>query len=103
MDRTEIIRKAGLGAWVLPGRTYPLPLPRELEPYYCYTRDGGHSILVVIETEYQEGEDPVRFIIPAPVRTVLRAGFRIRDGLAWAGIPYDSENGIAVDEQDVEY
>jgi hypothetical protein len=34
---------------------------------------------------------------------VLRAGFRIRDGLAWAGIPYDSENGITVDEQDVEY
>jgi len=103
MDRTEIIRRAGLEAWILPGRTYPHPLPGELDPYYCYTRDGGHSILVVIETEYQEGEDPVRFIIPAPVRTVLRAGFRVQDGFVWTGIPYDSENGISVEEEDVEY
>ena len=103
MNRTDIIREAGLEKWVLPGRTYPHPLPDDLTPYYCYTRDGGHSILVVVENEYRQGDPPVRFIIPAPVKTVLKAGYHLRDGLVWAVLPYDSDDGLKVNDEDVEY
>lgn len=103
MNRTDIIREAGLEPWILPGRTYPHPLPRELEPFYCYTRDGGHSVLVVLENEYKQGSSPVRFIIPAPVKTVLKAGYQLRDGLVWAVLPYDREDGLRVRDEDVEY
>lgn len=103
MNRTEIIREVGLEHWVLPDRTYPSPLPDDLLPYYCYTRDGGHSLLVVIENEYRKGESPVRFIIPAPVKMVLKAGYRLHNGLVWATLPYDRDDGLRVDFTDVEY
>jgi hypothetical protein len=103
MNHPDIIREAGLGPWILPGRTYPHPLPKELEPFYCYTRDGGHSILVVLENEYQQGSSPIRFIIPAPVKAVLKASYQIRDGLVWAVLPYDREEGLQVESEDVEY
>ncbi len=103
MNRTDIIREAGLEPWILPGRTYPHPLPKELEPFYCYTRDGGHSILVVLENEYKRGSPPIRFIIPAPVKVVLKASYQIRDGLVWAVLPYDREEGLQVESEDVEY
>jgi len=104
IDRDEIIRHAGLERWVLPGRSYPEPLPDELAPYYCYTRDGGHSILVVIESEYKPGDDPKAYIVAAPVKTVLKYGYEVRDGLVWAQIPYDSDDGLAVDvDNEVEY
>lgn len=103
MNRSDIIREAGLLPWVLPGRTYPQPLPEDLEPFYCYTRDGGHSILVVLENEYKRGVPPIRFIIPAPVRMVLKAGYHVQDGLVWAVLPYDRENGLQPEDEDVEY
>ena len=101
--RDDIIREAGLEPWVLPGRTYPHPLPDNLIPFYCYTRDGGHSLLVVLENEYQAGKDPERFIIPAPVKTVLRAGYQCKDGLLWTTLPYEPESGLVVEEGDLEF
>lgn len=104
IDRDEIIRRAGLERWVLPGRSYPAPLPGELAPYYCYTRDGGHSILVVIENEYKPGDEPEGYIVAAPVKTVLKYGYEVRDGRVWSQIPYDSDDGLLVDEdEEVEY
>lgn len=104
IDRDEIIRRAGLERWVLPGRSYPEPLPGELAPYYCYTRDGGHSILVVIENEYKPGDEPEGYIVAAPVKTVLKYGYEVRDGRVWSQIPYDSDDGLLVDEdEEVEY
>ncbi|MDD1709430.1 MAG: hypothetical protein LUQ37_00810 [Methanoregulaceae archaeon] len=103
MNRSDIIREVGLERWVLPDRSYPAPLPDDLLPYYCYTRDGGHSLLVVVENEYRQGLSPVRFIIPAPVKMVLKAGYRLQDGLLWATLPYDRDEGLRVDDTDVEY
>jgi len=103
MNRTEIIRKAGLEPFVIPGRKYPQPLPDDLTPFYCYTRDGGHSILVVLENEYMQGDSPVRFIIPAPIKTVLKTGYHLRDGFVWAVLPYNQDGGLQVEEEDVEY
>ena len=103
MNRTDIIREAGLEPWVLPGRTYPHSLPDDLAPYYCYTRDGGHSILVVVENEYRPGDSPVRFIIPAPVKMVMKSRYHLKDGFVWAVLPYNRDDGIRVDNDDVEY
>ncbi len=103
MNRDDIIREVGLEPWVLPGRTYPRPLPADLLPFYCYTRDGGHSLLVVVENEYRQGLSPMRFIVPAPVQLVLKAGYHLHDGLLWATLPYDRDEGLRVDDSDVEY
>ena len=103
MNRSDIIREVGLERWVLPDRSYPSPLPDDPLTYYCYTRDGGHSLLVVVENEYRQGLSPVRFIIPAPVKMVLKAGYRLQDGLLWATLPYDRDEGLRVDDTDVEY
>ena len=86
-----------------PEGRIPSLLPDDLSPYYCYTRDGGHSILVVVENEYRQGDPPVRFIIPAPVKMVLKAGYHLKDGFVWAVLPYDRDDGIRVDDKDVEY
>lgn len=101
--RDDIIREAGLEPWILPGRTYPNPLPDDVRPFYCYTRDGGHSLLVVVENEYRAGQKPERFAIPAPVKTVLRAGYHVKDRLLWSTLPYHSDSGLVVEEGEVEF
>lgn len=40
------VHETGIERWVIPGRSYPSSLPDELLGFYCYTRDGGHSIIV---------------------------------------------------------
>jgi len=102
--REKLIRRAGLEQWVLPGRCYFTPLPDDIAPFYCYTRDGGHSILVVLESEYKPGDDPERYIVASPVKTVLKYGYHVRDGLLWAKIPYSQDEGLILDEdEEVEY
>jgi hypothetical protein len=102
-DASHIIRAAGLADWVLPGRKYPGVLPEGVRDYYCYTRDGGHSLLVVLEDEYRHGAPPERFVVAAPVKMVLREGYRLRDGYLWAKLPYTRDVGLAVRDEDVEY
>ncbi|MEU4091522.1 hypothetical protein [Streptomyces sp. NPDC026673] len=35
---------------LMPGGTYPRPLPAELAPWYCATGDAGHCIAVVVQS-----------------------------------------------------
>ena len=100
---SEIIRKAGLERYVILGKRYPFPLPKELKGFYCYTVDGGHSIIVVLENEYRAGEPVENFLVPAPVKTVLKVGYTIREGYVWCKIPYSKEIGLVTDEEDTEY
>jgi hypothetical protein len=97
------VHEIGIEQWVLPGRHYPSLLPEELARFYCYTRDGGHSVIVILENEVMPGEDPVRFAVPAPVRMVLQSGWVMRRGWPWCQLPYDRDNGLIVGEGDVEY
>ncbi|MBG0831609.1 hypothetical protein HS041_28155 [Planomonospora sp. ID67723] len=46
VDPAEAILR-GLGHMQAQGRTYPGKLPDELERWYGYTLDGGHSIMVL--------------------------------------------------------
>lgn len=97
------VRDTGLERFVLPGRKYHTPLPAELVPFYCYTRDGGHSIIVILADEVKAGESPTRFAVPAPVKMVLRAGWEMRDGWPWCTLPYGPETGLVNAEQDAEF
>jgi hypothetical protein len=92
-----------LGGYLVPGHTYPAGLPAELQPWYCYTSDGGHSIMVAIAAHYQPGADPAEFLAPAPVRAVTRAGWQVRDGFVVADLRYDPDLGLIADEADTEF
>ncbi|OPX72593.1 MAG: hypothetical protein A4E38_00521 [Methanoregulaceae archaeon PtaB.Bin108] len=102
-DIEQLIRSAGLEGWILQGRRYPHPLPEGLRNYYCYTRDGGHSLLVVLEKEYRYGESPERYVVPAPIRMVLRSGYREKDGYLWSDLPYTKDLGLQVRDEDIEF
>lgn len=88
---------------LVPGRAYPRPLPEELARWYCYTRDGGHSIAVAIKTLYQRGGDPDDFLVPAPVKAVQRVGWTVDDGFVVADLPYDARLGLITEPGDDEY
>jgi hypothetical protein len=99
----SLICRAGLERYIVPGRRYHSALPPELEAAYCYTVDGGHSVIVVLENEYVEGSPVEGWLVPAPVRAVLRAGYQVRDGLVWCRLPYSSEVGLLTESEDDEY
>jgi hypothetical protein len=92
-----------LGGSLVPGKTYPHPLSAQIEPWYCYTVDGGHSICVIIMSQVKPGEPLEDFLVPAPVKTVLRAGVAKRNGFLWCDLPYDDTRGLVVPEGDNEY
>jgi hypothetical protein len=98
----EIIAKQ-LGRYLVAGRTYLNPLPPELQAWYCYTADGGHSILVAVAAHYKSGGDPDEFLVTAPVKAVQRAGWQLRDGFVVADLEYDPHRGLTTDESDDEY
>lgn len=97
------VQEIGIGQWVIPGRQYHSPLPEELLGFYCYTRDGGHSIIVILENEVLPGEEATRFAVPAPVRMVIQSGWVMRGGWPWCQLPYDQETGLMVSDGDLEF
>jgi len=103
VDPLSLVRRAGLERYTVSGRQYPQALPPELEGAYCYTVDGGHSIIVVLENEYRPGTPVEEWLVAAPVRSVLRAGYSVRDGLVWCRLPYSSEFGLLTPEGEDEY
>ena len=101
MDPKRII-----GSLRLPqasGKSYPRQLPGELQAWYCYPLDCGHSIVVALKQCYTPGGDPRQFLVPAPVKAVLRAGYEQRDGYILVDLPYDNEIGLTTQPGDEEY
>jgi len=103
MDIIELIRRAGLEQWVVQDKTYPGALPPGLRSSYCYTRDTGHSIIVVLENEYQPGEAVDQYLAPAAVKTVIKSGYTVKDGLVWCRIPFHPLTGLEEDLDDMEF
>ena len=99
----DIISKARLDRFVDRSKRYHSELPDELKPFYCYTIDGGHSIIVVLENEWESGKSIEDFLCPASVRTVLRHGYTVRDGYIWTSIPYSMQFGLIQEAGDYEY
>lgn len=84
---------------VVPGRSYPEPLPAELVPWYCYLRDGGHSIAVVVPEGEGAPEDPTDYLVPVPVRTVLRTEWHVDGGYVYCRVPYDPQLGVLTEQE----
>jgi hypothetical protein len=105
----NIIEKA-LGNYLVPGTQYPEPskLTDELNNWYCFTSDGGHSILCLLECHleeaFKETEDEIyKHLVPVPVKTVLK-NYRVELGLIVVDLPYSFEMGLEIeDEDDNEY
>ncbi len=91
-------------------KLYHIPLPPEIENWYVYTPDDGHSILVIsndLESEITEDRDSsyLDLLIPCPVKTVLR-GYRVNeDGVIIAEhAGYSEEFGLIIsDSSDYEF
>ncbi|CAM5628467.1 hypothetical protein [Streptomyces griseomycini] len=106
VDPAEVIVES-LGRMAVRGRTYPRPLPDELAPWHCYVLDGGHSILAVLD-DGSLGDAPPRQalldrLVPAPVRAVERAGWRVVDGFVLSPLPYDPDIDLVVEKEDEEF
>ncbi|MEU9354954.1 hypothetical protein AB0D65_29165 [Streptomyces griseoloalbus] len=104
-----IVRRTLAG--LLLDRPYPGELPAELAPWHCYTKDGGHSLLVLL-APVEEGfktsaGGPARIedaCVPVPVKAVLRAGWRVGDdGYVRTAVPYDPDLGVVTDPEDDEF
>ncbi|WP_431959395.1 hypothetical protein [Actinacidiphila sp. bgisy160] len=100
-DPADLIDRFAMGQQ--EGHPYPGELPADIAPWHCYLLDGGHSLLVALGSLYAAGVDPGAFMVPAPVKTVLRAGYTFRDGYPVADLPYDPTLGLVTDPGDDEF
>lgn len=93
-------------SFLIRGKAYPSPLPNDLEPWYCYTSDGGHSLLALLDglIEPDEPNQLWQQLCPVPVMTVLR-GYHLHEGfiVAEQGFRYDSQLGLQTDPNDDEF
>ena len=101
MNQHAIIKRI-LNGYLVAGTSYPQPLPQPLAAWYCYTSDGGHSIACAIKSRYTPGADPETFLVPVPVKTVLR-GYTEDDGYILVDVPYDRKYGLITPRGDDEY
>ena len=96
----ELVRKANLTYMVVEGKKYHSPLPAELEQFYCYVKDGGHCILVILPL----GDGPVEdYAVPLPVKTVLKTGYSVKNGYVYCDVPCDRHLGVVCDKDDDEF
>jgi hypothetical protein len=62
--------------------------------------DAGHCILVLLPGSNEPYE---RRIIPAPVKSVLKHGYTLKNGYVWCDLPYVPYWGLTTDENDREF
>ena len=93
----------GGSAYYVLGKSYHTPLPDELRPWYCYTTDGGHSILALLKGGYDRtNEDLWQEMCPCPVKAVLR-DYEIVDGYTVVPLKYSKSHGLMTDSGDDEF
>ncbi len=84
---------------------YPGFIPNDLRVFYAYTPDMGHCIKIIpsnLEAQVNTG-DPQQFLLAAPVRSVLRCGFRWLRGYPVAPVPFIPGYGLATPPEDIEF
>lgn len=81
------------GEFYVPGKRYHSALPPELERWYAYCSDGGHCVVCVLKQDYQPGVDLTDYLVPVPVKTVLR-GYSVQEGYVVVDVGYDPRLGL---------
>jgi hypothetical protein len=88
---------------------YYKPIPKELEDWYVFTLDGGHNIFVLLKQSKKElKNNPQKsyedFMVPCPVKTVLKGYTVNNDGIIVVdGLHYSKEKGLVIPEENFEY
>jgi hypothetical protein len=104
----EIILKSfsDIPHMLLKERAYHSKLPTELENWYCYTLDGGHSILGIVvahsETAFAHNNDPCDYLMPISVKTVIGNYYNI-NGFIVVDVEYDEFLGPLEKDDDFEF
>lgn len=88
--------------WYVPNKTYYKPLPLELQEWYGYCSDGGHSIVCCLKQDYKPEGDLTGCLLPAPVKSVLKS-YEVLRGYVVVDLPYSSTLGLLTPEEDDEY
>jgi hypothetical protein len=92
-------------SFLVHGKSYHSELPAIVKDYYCYTSDGGHSILCLLEKIIRydvPASELWRQLCPVPVKAVLRK-YRIQGGFVVVDVPYSEEIGLQANPEDDEF
>lgn len=93
-----------MGGYLASGKAYPQPLPDALAPWYCYPRDAGHSILAVVTSQVEPGQQLEDYLVPIPVKQLLRLGYTVdAQNYVWCDAPYDPDLGLLSEPTDEEW
>lgn len=87
----------------IPEKSYPGNLPVEIQPWYAYYCNSGHSIVCCLKQYFEPGKDMTSELLPIPVKSVWRGGYEIMDGYIAVDLPYFSEIGLITLSEDEEY
>lgn len=89
--------------FLVRGKSYHSELPPIVRDWYCYTTDGGHSILCLIEDRFDYQDSNLwQSLCPVPVKTVLRSN-RIYAGFVVVRAKYDERVGLQTPPEDDEF
>ena len=77
--------------------------PKSLNPSPAIPVTAGIPSWLSSKTNTSGDHSPSASSSPHRSKPVLKAGYHIRDGLVWAVLPYDREEGLQVESEDVEY
>jgi hypothetical protein len=106
---SDLILAAKLSMRIVRNKSYP-GLSEELKPFYCYLTDGGGHSLIIVPTMAVIPPDPdspydemSRPLMPAPIKTVLRHGYKICNGYLYCDVPYARLTGVHILPEDLEF
>jgi len=111
-DRAHSLVRAVLGSSLRSDVIYPEPLDPALWRWYGATE--VHNIVIAVACLYRprsgfpQGrghfrQGPWEFLVPAPVRSVLQAGWTVQHGYIVCDLPFDPDLGLLTDPADEEF
>ena len=105
MVQSDTLKTAGEKRRDFTVNEYPGYIPPDLRDFYVYESDKGHCLRIIPSNMEAEAEfshiDQV--LEAAPVKTVLRCGFRWLKGYPVAPIPFIPGYGLAIPPDDREF
>lgn len=104
MNKQQIIEEH-LGGYLVRGKSYHSPLSPTLAGWYCYTSDGGHSLLCLLQKDAAEAiasGNPMVSMLPVPVKSVVR-DYELNGEFIVVDLPYSPVTGLNINDEDEEF